>query len=262
MSDAMIHKHCVFCGVSSQAGGMVGAICPSKNNTLEPNTLGDRPHAYPISEWDSVPSPAEQETDTQEGRSTDKIRQAAEECASAMCSHLSNLAQIERCVKARADIIERAMRKLVPSEPNPYAIAMEKHLCEHDIADWLACAGHGDNFCAACTNEKEHSHNSQPALSPSEEELVCKIAASFYKVDKMTVETHYLPIISAYVAERVKEAERQAYLKVRQALEGVGDAPIPEGVCSNEDQEEGFSDGVCCTLNLAWKRIAELEGKR
>lgn len=58
---------------------------------------------------------------------------------------------------------------------------------------------------------------------------------------------------------QLAEAERKAYLKVRQALEGAGDAPIPEGVCSNEDQEEGFSDGVCCTLNLIWKAIASLE---
>lgn len=51
----MSHKHCVFCGVSSDAGGLVGAICMSKNNTLPPNTAGDRPHGYPVDGWETTP---------------------------------------------------------------------------------------------------------------------------------------------------------------------------------------------------------------
>ena len=123
------------------------------------------------------------------------------------------------------------MRKLVPSEPNPYAIAMEKHLCEHDMADWLACAGHGDNFCAACNNEKEHSHNSQstPRESPtpaSEEGFADARKIIEHHLEKetkriggdtnaVTVALEKLRvniILEAYIAERVKEAERQARL--------------------------------------------------
>lgn len=49
----MSHKHCIYCGVSSDAGGLVGAICLSKNNPLPLNTVGDRPHAYPVDGWET-----------------------------------------------------------------------------------------------------------------------------------------------------------------------------------------------------------------
>lgn len=55
------------------------------------------------------------------------------------------------------------------------------------------------------------------------------------------------------------EARLDAYRNVRESLEGAGDAPIPEGVCSNEDQEEGYADGVLCTLNMIWKNLRMLE---
>jgi hypothetical protein len=52
----MSHRHCIFCGISSDAGGMVGAICMSKNNTAPVNTVGDKPHVYLLSGWDTQPS--------------------------------------------------------------------------------------------------------------------------------------------------------------------------------------------------------------
>lgn len=42
------------------------------------------------------------------------------------------------------------------------------------------------------------------------------------------------------------------------ALHAASDALIPEGTCANADQEEGYSDGVCCTLNLLWKSVGDI----
>lgn len=40
------HKHCIFCGRSSDSKEVV---CDSQLNPLQPDTVGNKPHAYPIS---------------------------------------------------------------------------------------------------------------------------------------------------------------------------------------------------------------------
>lgn len=44
----------------------------------------------------------------------------------------------------------------------------------------------------------------------------------------------------------------------KKAVEDASDDPIPEGTCSNGDQEEGYHDGVCCTLNNIFKRLSTI----
>jgi hypothetical protein len=55
------HKHCVFCGTSSEAGGLVGAICVASDNPITPDTVGNRPHAFladnPAAQPEARPEP-------------------------------------------------------------------------------------------------------------------------------------------------------------------------------------------------------------
>ena len=53
---------------------------------------------------------------------------------------------------------------------------------------------------------------------------------------------------------RLEQRERE-FDKI---LHDASDAPIPEGICTNDDQREGYSDGVCCTLNFIWGRLSKL----
>jgi hypothetical protein len=43
----LTHKHCVFCGKSSDDTSDMG-ICNSPLNCLSTDTVGNKPHAYPI----------------------------------------------------------------------------------------------------------------------------------------------------------------------------------------------------------------------
>lgn len=42
----MSHKHCIFCGLSDDNSDYA---CHGQNNPLQRDTVGNKPHAYPVS---------------------------------------------------------------------------------------------------------------------------------------------------------------------------------------------------------------------
>lgn len=53
------HKHCVFCGEASSNNPAVSTNCTSKLNPLPTDTVGNKPHGFPVSNRERAKAAAE-----------------------------------------------------------------------------------------------------------------------------------------------------------------------------------------------------------
>src|SRR3990167_8011642 len=52
----------------------------------------------------------------------------------------------------------RAALQTAEQARDEYRNALSNHLCEHDMADWVACSGHHDKTCDVCEERGPHHH--------------------------------------------------------------------------------------------------------
>lgn len=72
-------------------------------------------------------------------------------------------------------------RQQLEQERDKYRLALERHLCPYDLADWLACIGHPESECEVCNDRGPHWHQLQAA----EQAQATRIAALQRIIEEM-----------------------------------------------------------------------------
>ena len=177
---------------------------------------------------------------------------------------------------AAVDDIVRLMGEVVAERDRAgrFEKALSNHLCKHDMADWLACAGghhmpgESETYCSVCKEEGDHFHelatlrSTLAALTREKETLQAEkvrlMTTGNANATAAVLAVEELNRLSAAHESLKGEHERltaQACdISIWLAEAGIGPCPIPEGVKQLLQRSEQLASEVV-GANTAYARL-------